>query len=221
MMVMTTAHGDQDMRHKCLELLARSLGDDSGHSNQSEPAAKHGDQLLCNADSSGWEVVWQAVLAVSHAREIERAAWSQSRNSENLDPARTYKAKIRFLAGVLRQDGELRCQCLEGRILAQDLVCRPEETFLSETRLNERKLQREEGLRAVWLQERGFDFYDEQLQCPRCGSIGARYSVLRDSWLLPRCGGCMGHMRKDNGKHILVECAILTCGERWEQEGTV
>ncbi len=104
---------------------------------------------------------------------------------------------------------------------AQELVWRDEASLLSQDQQEERQRHREEVLKSIVLKEEVMDFVDERLTCPRgCvtePSKPVRYSILRDSWALPRCGGCMGHMRKDTGKLILAECP--KCKERWQEEG--
>lgn len=162
------------------------------------------------------------------AQAVEAAAWRQAQ-PEWTDAAasdlgqqlRTYKAKVRFLAAMMKRhdNTELRQRALAGLVDASSLVSCDDEAFLSKERLAERKRHREEGLRSIWVREAPLEFVDERLACPRGCTGGVRYSILRDSWALPRCGGCMGHMRKDTGKLILAECP--TCGERWQQEGVV
>lgn len=214
----------QTLRKRCLALLSGALLTQGEPCT--EPSAKrfHGEE---DAFPPAWEAAWAEVEANCRAQNVEAAAWQRvgsapPRHQGGTQNLRIYKAKVRFLVAQCRRTDEgmnLRRSILRGDVFADDLVCKQTEEFLSEGRLAERRHQRAEGLRSVWLKEAPLDFFDGRLTCPACGEVGARYAVLRDSWALPRCGGCMGHMRKDTGKHILAECG--NCSERWEQEGIV
>jgi len=180
---------------------------------------------------SAWEAAWVETRAAWCAQAVEAAAWCGAEHSEGIAPReaatevgqhlRAYKAKVRLLAAVMRrrENAALRQRALAGLLDAGSLVKVDEEAFLSKERRAERQRHREEGLRSIVVKEAPLEFYDDRLTCPRGCTAGVRYAVLRDSWALPRCGGCMGHMRKDTGKLILAECAA--CGERWQQEGVV
>lgn len=197
--------------------------------------------------SARWNAAWAEAVAGRCARELEGAAWSAagaateahrrvagSAAAASPRPAgdavdgmaaaahlRSYKAKVRLLAAELRrpENADLRKGTLEGTVPVADLAARAAEDFLPAVRLEERRKVREEALREVTLKKKDLDFFDSHLVCPICLAAGARYSILRDSWALPRCGGCQGYMRADTGKCILAECA--SCGEQWQADGVV
>eukprot|EP00930_Biecheleria_cincta_P002185 TRINITY_DN103204_c0_g1_i1.p1 TRINITY_DN103204_c0_g1~~TRINITY_DN103204_c0_g1_i1.p1 ORF type:complete len:234 (-),score=37.96 TRINITY_DN103204_c0_g1_i1:18-683(-) len=203
------------LRQRSLDLLARCVADAS---------------RLSLEDARGLEAAWLNIVAGRCALELEFAAWSWAHASATpstgvTDHAscalRVYRGKVRFLATTLKRPetfplfGKLR----DGEVKACELVAWPEEEFLGEARRRERLEHQEEAFRAVYIKDQSLDYFDDRLACPKCFTTGVSYAVLRDSWALPRAGGCMGHMRRDTGKCILAECPA--CKERWQQDGIV
>ena len=63
-----------------------------------------------------------------------------------------------------------------------------------------------------------FPHFDKDMLCGGdeggCGHIGARYAILRDTWMWPRCGGRGGMMSADTGRTTLARCE--KCGLEWK-----
>merc|ERR1712232_403616 len=136
-------------------------------------------------------------------------------SAASTEQLRYYKSKVRFLATNLRkpENSDLQKLALDGTVTGDDLVQREEEEFLPDAQLKQRRQDREEALRAVVLKPEPLELSDAKLTCAQCHHVGCRYSVLRDSWAVPRSGP-QGLMRTDNGRCIQVQCPA--CGERWK-----
>ncbi|CAK0887488.1 unnamed protein product [Prorocentrum cordatum] len=206
-----------ELRRRSLALLCRSLCAGRAAPEQDSPDA-------------AWQAAWAEAAAADCARELEAATWSSfGAGAERAPPAapgvpgaagalRAYRAKVRSWAATLRrpESMELRRLVMDGQVGGRDIAERGEEEFLPAGLLSERQRHRKEGLLSVWHREQALDFFDANLSCPECQAIGARYSILREAWLLPRCTGNQGHMRRDTGRSILAEC--VQCSERWQQD---
>mmetsp|Transcript_64404 Transcript_64404/g.123942 ORF Transcript_64404/g.123942 Transcript_64404/m.123942 type:complete len:243 (-) Transcript_64404:184-912(-) len=214
----------KEVRQRSLALLQRCLGNKKDSRDDASPpgrpcAKRDGLEPFPTA----WEDAWEEIVSARAAQDLEVGAVCQATgvSGNTAEVQRMYKAKVRFLAAVLRRNDSLHLKrlVLTGAVCGRDVAGCEQEALLPQSRRLQLQKHREEALRSVWIRGSSFDFFDAGLSCPQCRSIGARYSVLRDGWALPRCGGCQGHMRMDSGKRILAECSI--CSARWQQEMTL